>query len=144
MLPSLEMQGLSDCQWPACNTGPKPVAACTCCRWLKPLLVHVTDHLLEQCMSQADQRLSMHLCICSAAAPQQLPRSADWILGSCRPLPAGCLLLQAKPELILLVGNLIREKALPSGQPCSARFVFTAEAPVGWLAELCTVIKVRW
>ena len=80
----------------------------------------------------------MHLCICTAAASQQLPPSA-----SCRSVQAGCLLLQAKPELVLLLGNLLREKTLPNGQPCSARFVFTAEAPVEWLTELSTVIKVR-
>lgn len=82
----------------------------------------------------------MHLCICTAAATHQLQLCQ--LNAQCyRPLPAGCLLLQAKPELVLLLGNLLREKALPSGQPCPARFVFTAEAPVEWLAELCTVIK---
>lgn len=105
------------------------------------LLVHLTGHLLGWCM--VHELITPSACICTAAASQQLQTFASWIIYSCRALLAGCLLLQAKAELVLLLGNLLREKALPSGQPCSARFVFTAEAPVEWLAELCTVFKAR-
>ena len=62
VLPLLEMQGLSDGQWPAYNTGLKSVLACTCCQWSGVWTRRGYNHLLGR---RCHELTGACACICA-------------------------------------------------------------------------------